>query len=83
MSGGHTKPKAPTLIPKTVVVDEDEDNGASEQLPVPSEYMMKEHLNQEPSKISKAFAIIAGVERELYDHIIWTMRWQSLRAYEE
>ena len=73
MSGGHTKPKAPPLIPKTVVVDEGEDNGASEHLLVLCEYIMEKYLNQEPSEISKAFATFAGMGRDLYDHIVWTI----------
>ena len=73
MSGGYTKPKAPLLIPKAIVVDKDGDNGASEQLLVLCEYMMKGYLNQEPSEISKAFATYAGKERDLYDMIIWTI----------
>ena len=73
MSGGYTKPKAPNLIPKAIVADEDEDKGASEQLLALCEYMMKEHLNQEPSEISKAFATYAGKERDLYDMIVWTI----------
>ena len=34
---------------------------------------MKEHLSQERSEISKAFATIAGKGRDLYVHIIWTI----------
>ena len=37
------------------------------------EYMMKEYLDQELSEISKAFATFAGMERDLYDQIIWTI----------
>ena len=40
MSGGYAKPRAPLLIIKVVVVEEDEDKGASEQLLVLCEYMM-------------------------------------------
>ena len=74
MSVGHTKPKAPPLIPKTIVVDEDEDNGASEQLLVLCEYMMKEYLNQDLQRLVKpwppspAWGVIFMTIR-----IIWTI----------
>ena len=73
MSVGYTKPKAPPLVSNVVAIGEDEDNGASEQLLVLCEHMMREHLHQEPSEISRAVATYAGKERDLYDMIIWTI----------
>ena len=83
MSGDCNKPKAPPLIFNPVGVDEDEDNGVAEQLLVLCKYMLKEYLNQEPSKISEAVAPYTGKERDLYDMIIWTINSEPEITYED
>ena len=80
VGGLHQTQSTPSDSYKTIVVDEDEDNGASEQLLVLCEYMVKEYLNQELSEINKAFATHVGKERDLYDMVIWTINSEPVIA---